>query len=432
MSKELFDRLHQGNVSKMERLRQRQELALQEELGALKPPLLNAKSKKIADRMCTQPVVDRCADFLRAREEHRERAALQKQEREMEGLTHNPEITPYASCLERSPDDWQRWDEKRREQLQAQQTRRLDKLQQECTFHPRLHASSEQYARRAVGQLLREGFSADGDARHASHAKAQAGDTCQRSRLSAKENSASTGSLAQKTSGKAGLPVSFENFMLNRASSSGSTGSRSCPSRPTSAGTERKAAVQAVAEQRGQGRRALQFEQFHALASGKCEDAPCPDAPQEVLCHAQLSPRSVLSGAGGRAEHPPADPSSCTERPGRQQLSRGLSRPLSARSIGSRQTPASASAKPMSARSLSAGRSDSHLLSRAHRAAAAAPPPPDLRGENFVQYSPELEDLLVMTDTLTSPRLVKSRGAVAPVRAHQGDFAWAQRQGGRR
>mmetsp|Transcript_67780 Transcript_67780/g.157349 ORF Transcript_67780/g.157349 Transcript_67780/m.157349 type:complete len:192 (+) Transcript_67780:130-705(+) len=63
----LFDRLHRGAEHKEERRQRNLEIALHEELATLRPPRLSVRSRKMADRIRTQPLYERSMELQRTR-----------------------------------------------------------------------------------------------------------------------------------------------------------------------------------------------------------------------------------------------------------------------------------------------------------------------------------------------------------------------------
>jgi len=350
-----FERMHQVAASNQARRRQNEENALREEVAALRPPQLNARSKKIADRTCTQPLVERCEEFRKAREQTRERALQVREERELEELTCNPEITVRAACMDRRPEDLQRWDEKRRQQLYEQQTRRLEQQQRECTFRPQILPSSEQLARRVAMQPVQERLQrqAKGHPGSGAPTTAAAGG---RGGDAAKQPAASTlaggsAGVAADVPAGAGPHLSFEDFMQSQARSASPRKPRpeAVPARPSSAGALAKPRPSVAAEARIPEAEVLRPGLFSAWTAGTAAEEPLwGEATQPLTARAPATRPS----AGGTP-----------------------TRPATARSTVSLATPEGrTTAWPRSAAAMGGG-----------------------RGSNYVEYSPDLENVLLMT-----------------------------------
>lgn len=421
----IFDRLHKQAEHRQTELLKKQQMAIREQLETLRPPKLDERSLRIANKTCTQPLLERLQYFHDVRKQSRERAAEEKYKRESEQLTHKPEISARAAGLGRCTEDLHRWDEKRRQQIEERQTQRLEQMQQECTFHPQLRASSERFERRDADSQPRERLFLDASRRHASrglalstravgepagvsfqpHVSAMLWDSASARPPSIMTgNSASAATLGSVVSGaaKSGLPISFEDFMHARSTTPTKRLRQATLAGPMSSGA---AGRPLVSDWHLGLPEAVPFECFRAQAESE-DELLLAEVPRAVP-HASLPPqhrllspqsaaasRSAQSAIFSTALRAPIQPTAT--RPAGTTPAVSL-RPTSARPRASRRETPTISARSMSTsarRPTSAVALDDHSSARKP---PAAHKPAGPHGTNFIRYNPEFEDVFMMT-----------------------------------
>lgn len=130
-----------------------------------------------------------------------------------------PCITPLAHRVERRPDDWQRWDERRRKKLTEERCQRAEEQARECTFRPELCTGSERMMKKASGAPNCERLHQDAIRRQASKTRGaeKSGPGSAGSSVPSASTSAGTGSSGVSTPPEdAPAALSFSDF-LSRA-----------------------------------------------------------------------------------------------------------------------------------------------------------------------------------------------------------------------
>eukprot|EP00929_Paragymnodinium_shiwhaense_P001195 TRINITY_DN10140_c0_g2_i1.p1 TRINITY_DN10140_c0_g2~~TRINITY_DN10140_c0_g2_i1.p1 ORF type:complete len:820 (-),score=144.69 TRINITY_DN10140_c0_g2_i1:287-2746(-) len=310
-SMEACHRLYQKAEMQRQKEDQKRELQLKQEATAMGQPAICAKSRQLARDV--EPLESRSETIQRMKEGNLESMRQQCDERERTDATYHPRITSRAQHMERSVDDRQRWEERRRQkqQLQQIQSSKDDKDFAECTFQPQLCSGTERLARRcsALNNGLTSFERLSQDAQRRSRAGAgQGAGQAQEQQLANGQNAlalrggsegsscsstyfepsaASGGHSARAAAPANGVALSFEDFMQGRSTSNattprvslssqaqGETGSSKVPSRPSGVARAVSAGAGAVTSQTKTGCRASPRNSAFEPAGGAAEVVP--------------------------------------------------------------------------------------------------------------------------------------------------------------
>eukprot|EP00929_Paragymnodinium_shiwhaense_P020459 TRINITY_DN13637_c0_g1_i3.p1 TRINITY_DN13637_c0_g1~~TRINITY_DN13637_c0_g1_i3.p1 ORF type:complete len:797 (+),score=140.01 TRINITY_DN13637_c0_g1_i3:187-2577(+) len=143
-------RLYKKAELQRQRELDKREQILKEESAGMGQPTICAKSRQLARGV--EPLESRSETVQRMKEENIEVMRQQCDERERTAATHQPRITSLAQQMERTVDDWQRWDNRRKQKQHYELSTRDDRDWEECTFQPQLCSGTKRLARRSSAQ----------------------------------------------------------------------------------------------------------------------------------------------------------------------------------------------------------------------------------------------------------------------------------------